>query len=251
MKNYITSDLHLCHSNIIKYAERVDYQPFTDESTERMNWDIVNAINKQVPDEKDVVLWNLGDLFYGKMFTAKTLAELKAYIDVMKGKNRTLNIVLGNHDRQFKQWADWKKLRPLTNKSSFTTIFQQLGFTNVYDRPVLFDDKIILSHEPVFLKKDSQFVNVHGHTHQKPLKDSDNFISKYFCYDLENYKMVQKAYKDSGRPVPELSLKKNWEDWLVDCKNYYNVCWDYTKGKVLCLQDIERDLINNNYRGQQ
>lgn len=215
-----------------------------------MNWDIVNAINKQVPDEKDVVLWNLGDLFYGKMFTAKTLDELKAYIDVMKGKNRTLNIVLGNHDRQFKQWADWKKLRPLTNKSSFTTIFQQLGFTNVYDHPVLFDDKIILSHEPVFLKKDSQFVNVHGHTHQKSLKDSDNFISKYFCYDLENYKMVQKAYKDSGRPVPELSLKKNWEDWLVDCKNYYNACWDYTKGKVLCLQDIEREL-NNNYRGQQ
>lgn len=227
MKNYITSDLHLCHSNIIKYAERVDYQPFTDESTERMNWDIVNAINKQVPDEKDVVLWNLGDLFYGKMFTAKTLDELKAYIDVMKGKNRTLNIVLGNHDRQFKQWADWKKLRPLTNKSSFTTIFQQLGFTNVYDRPVLFDDKIILSHEPVFLKKDSQFVNVHGHTHQASLiPEDEKGNTKYFCYTLENHKMVRKAYVDSGRDVPRLELKKDYQNWLTKANLYHNACWD-------------------------
>lgn len=236
MKNYITSDLHLCHSNIIKYAERVDYQPFTDESTERMNWDIVNAINKQVPDEKDVVLWNLGDLFYGKMFTAKTLDELKAYIDVMKGKNRTLNIVLGNHDRQFKQWADWKRLRPLTNKSSFTTIFQQLGFTNVYDHPVLFDDKIILSHEPVFLKKDSQFVNVHGHTHQIGIDES------YFTWDLENYKMVRKAYKDSGREPPPLQHKKDWENWIVDLKMYINICWDATDYKVKDLNEIAKNL---------
>lgn len=236
MREYITSDLHLCHSNIIKYAERTDYQPFTDESTERMNWDIVNAINEQLPDEKDVVLWNLGDLFYGKMFTAKTLDELKAYINVMKGKNRTLNIVLGNHDKQFKKWADWKKLYPLTEYSPFVTIFQYLGFTNVYDKPILYDTEtpVILSHEPVFLKKDSRFTNIHGHTHQIAIDDS------YFTWDLENYKMVRKAYKDSGREVPPLQHKKDWEKYIVDTNMYTNVCWDYAK-RVLSLNELLKE----------
>lgn len=219
-----------------------------------MSWDIVNSINEQIPDEKDVVLWNLGDLFYGKLFGSKTFSELQAFVSTMKGKNRQLNIVLGNHDRQFNQFRyskeDWAKVYPINKHSTLESIFQYLGFDKVYDRPVLYKDKFILSHEPVFIKPGSNIRNVHGHTHQKPLKDSDNFISKYFCYDLENYRMVQKAYKNSGRPVPELSLKKNWEAWLVDCKNYYNVCWDYTKGKVLCFQDIEKEL-NDSYRGQQ
>ena len=55
-----------------------------------MSWDIVNSINKQIPDEEGIVLWNLGDLFYGKLFGERTLDQLKAYIDVMKGKYRKL-----------------------------------------------------------------------------------------------------------------------------------------------------------------
>lgn len=225
---YIISDLHLCHTNIIKYAERTDYE-LTNKSTERMNWNIVNSINKQIPDEEGVVLWNLGDLFYGKLFSEKSLQQLKNYISVMKGKNRTLNIVLGNHDKQFKRFADWKNLTPLTKNSSFTEIFTELGFTNVYDKPIIWKENYILSHEPVFLKKNSQFINIHGHVHQMPVDES------YFTWDLENYKMVRKAYKDSGREVPPLQHKENWEQFVVDPKMYKNACWDFTKGKVLEL----------------
>ena len=248
-KNYITSDLHFYHNNIIKYAERKEYQPFSDEKTKRMNWDIVNSINTQVPDEKGIVLWNLGDVFYGRLFSQQPLENLKRLISVMKGKHRKLNLILGNHDFQFKKWANWQKLYPLNAQSSLQTIFQNCGFDVVYDIPILIENKYILSHEPVFLKPGSQFINIHGHTHQKILKDSDDFTSKFFCYDLENYKMVLKAYKDSGREIPPMSLKKDWENWLVNCKNYFNACWDYQNYKVRSFESIKKEL-ENNYKGQ-
>ena len=125
-RNFITSDLHLLHNNIIKYAERKDYLPFNDEKSRQMSWDIVNSINKQIPDEEGVVLWNLGDLFYGKLFGERTLDQLKAYIDVMKGKYRQLNIVFGNHDKQFnhfrKSKEDWDKIKPFDKNSSLEDI---------------------------------------------------------------------------------------------------------------------------------
>lgn len=204
----------------------------------QMSWDIVNSINDQIPDEEDVVLWNLGDLFYGKLFTNQTLAHLAMFIEKMKGKHRTLNIVLGNHDKQFKKFADWSNFAPLTKTSSFSHIFSMLGFTNVYNHPILWNDKIILSHEPFFLKRNSQFVNVHGHTHQM------NIDENYFTYDLENYKMVRKAYKDSGREVPPLTKKKDWQRWIVDPKKYRNICWDCpdARYRVLDLNKLTKEI---------
>lgn len=239
MKEYITSDNHLLHNNIIKYAERTKYFPENDQTSTQMSWDIVNSINEQIPDEKGVVLWNLGDLFYGKLFGSKTLSELQAFVSTMKGKNRQLNIVLGNHDRQFNQFRsskeDWTKVYPINKQSTLESIFQYLGFDRVYDRPVLYKDSYILSHEPVFLKKNSQFINVHGHTHQIPVDES------YFTWDLENYKMVRKAYKDSGREVPPLQHKRNWERFVVNPEMYKNVCWDCTNEKVLDLNELTKD----------
>lgn len=241
-RNFITSDLHLLHSNIIKYAERKDYLPFDDEKSRQMSWDIVNSINKQIPDEEGVVLWNLGDLFYGKLFGERTLDQLKAYIDVMKGKYRQLNIVFGNHDKQFnhfrKSKEDWDKIKPFDKNSSLEDIFKYLGFDKVYDRPVLFGDgriQFILSHEPVYIKSNySNFINVHGHTHQM-LVDKD-----YFTIDLENSKMVIKAYKDSNREPPTPKLKAGHRDWIVTPTDYINVCWDNPKNpyKVFDLDKL-------------
>lgn len=237
-RNFITSDLHCLHSNIIKYAERKDYLPFNDEKSIQMSWDIVNSINKQIPDEKGVILWNLGDLFYGKLFGERTLDQLKTFIDVMKGKHRKLNIVLGNHDRQFnhfrKSKEDWDKIEPFGKNSSLEVIFRYLGFDKVYDRPVIFNDNFILSHEPVFIKPNSNFINIHGHTHQI-LVDKD-----YFSIDLENSKMVIKAYKDSDREPPVPQKKKDWKKWIVDPKDYVNVCWDNPNSpyKVFDLDEL-------------
>ena len=235
-KNYVTSDCHFFHNNIIKYAERKDYQPFSDEKTEQMNWDIVNSINSQVPDKEGIVLWNLGDVFYGRLFSQQPLENLKSLIAVMKGKHRKLNLILGNHDFQFKKWANWSKLSPLNSQSSLQTIFQSCGFDAVYDHPILINDKYILSHEPVFLKPDSGFVNVHGHVHQNLVDEN------YFTIDIENSKMVIKAYKDSGRKPPEPVKKKDWEKWIVNPKDYKSVCWDNRQHqyKVWNFQDLTK-----------
>lgn len=223
----------------------------SNENCLQMNWDIVNSINKQIPDEKDVVLWNLGDVFYGKLFTERTLTELQSLIAPLKGKNRTLNLVIGNHDKQFKDWADWTKLAPLTAKSSLEEIFKMIGFDNVYTGKVFYNDKIILSHEPVFLPKDSKKVNLHGHTHQVPLsRETDKGETKYFCWTLENSKMVRKAYKDSGRKAPELEYAEDWKNQLTYSGLYYNCCWDYHNYQVKCIEDIEKEL-ENGYIGQE
>ena len=239
MKEFITSDLHCFHTNMIKYGERTKYFPENDTNALQMSWDIVNSINAQIPDEKGVVLWNLGDLFYGKLFGNKTLLELQTMINVMKGKYRQLNIVLGNHDKQFNQFRktkeDWDKIYPINKHSSLVSIFQTLGFDRVYVEPVILKEKYILSHEPVFLKKNSNLVNIHGHTHQIPVDET------YFTWDLENYRMVRKAYKDSGREVPPLQHKKNWEQFVVNPEMYKNVCWDYTNEKVLDLNELTKD----------
>lgn len=250
-KHYFTSDLHFFHKNICKYAERKDYLPLDNTRCLQMNWDIVNSINKQLPDEEGVILWNLGDVFYGELFTERTLAELQALIATMKGKHRKLYLVEGNHDRQFKDWADWEKLAPLTKEDSLETIFKTIGFDKYFDKPVEVNPKIILSHEPVFLPKNSEQINIHGHTHQIPVTaDTDKGETKYFCWTLENSEMVRKAYKDSDRKVPELVLKKNWKSQLTYSKFYYNCCWDYHDYQVVAFEDILQEL-ENDYTGQK
>lgn len=221
MRNYITSDWHLLHKNIIKYAERLNYKS-TNLDCEKMSQDIIESIDKQVPDEKDVVLWNLGDLFFGRMFSEKTFDQLYQMIKVLKGKNRKLNLVLGNHDRTFKKYADWSKLKPLKETDSLKQCFEALGFDNVYDRPVVFFDQndttfgkyVILSHEPLFIPKDEKIINIHGHVHQRNLK------SDFFTLDFET------VYNPDGSKSSIFRRKVDWEKFIVNPKNYYNICWD-------------------------
>lgn len=214
---YITSDLHLLHERIIKYADRTEYQPANHKKAIQMSWDIVNSINQQIPDSNDVALWNLGDLYFGKTLSTRTLSLLQDFVKVMKGKHRQLKLVLGNHDKPFIEYIKY------------------LGFDYIYDYPVVINEKYILSHEPFFLS-DPHFINIHGHTHQK-------FVgSDYFCWVLENREMVVKAYKDSRRKCPfNPDLKKeNWQQLIVNPEQYINVCWDANDYKVLKLEELKK-----------
>jgi len=235
MREYITSDLHLLHTNIIKYAERNNYKP-TDEDCMKMSWEIVSSIDNQIPDEPDVILWNLGDLFYGPLFSKASFDGLTVFVDVMKGKHRTLNLILGNHDKQFLEFSNVNEKFDNLNE-----VFTKLGFDNVYDKPYLYIDfdtkkKFIFSHEPFFDTFSNEIYNIHGHTHQMSV-DKD-----YFTIDIENYKMVKKAYDDSNRYLPEPVKLEHWEQKIVDPTKYINVCWDATDGNVIKLQDIIKEL---------
>lgn len=228
MKHYITSDLHLFHRRIIKYANRTAYK-MTNADTMRMTTDIVNYIDKNVPDERGVILWNLGDVFYGPLLNKQSRDDLKDLIAIMRGKHRRLELVMGNHDKQFKD-LDWKTVTGNTwvDNHSLEDIFRYFGFDDVYFFPVLVDC-FIFSHEPVSLSNDSKFYNVHGHTHQMFVDEN------YFTWKYENHDMVEKACKDFRKKLPDDFYEKpgNWQARIVNPGKYINACWDASLTHIL------------------
>lgn len=225
MRQYITSDLHFFHTRIIKYADRIGYNE-TDDDCLKMNQDIAKFIDDNIPDEKDVEIWNLGDVFYGPLLHKQNQDAFTEIMWKMRGKHRTLKLVLGNHDKQFRLYWWYIDPSPMT-PSCWTdeSLFRYLGFANVYEHPVILHNKFILSHEPVYLSKNSNLINIHGHTHQM-------FVSEdYFTWKYDNHEMIEKAYHDSDRDLPENFYDRieNYEGRFVNPCNYINACWDATK----------------------
>ena len=188
MNTYVTSDLHFWHSNIIKYCNRPYEQ--TPEGISQMNEDIMKEIDALPAGS---LLINNGDLFMGKV----GLSQVKELVQHMKQNNKKLWLIMGNHDRQFKRYLKCKDY-----ETSYD-ICVGLGFDFVSPCPIVINDKLIFSHEP--LKVYGDFINVHGHTHdQGP--------------DWEN---------------PDLKdAPKN---------KYINVCWDNLH-KIITLKDIYKML---------
>lgn len=202
-QTFITSDTHFGHSNIIKYCKRPykveggNRNPANIPEVQRMNEDILQLFDK-LPADCDV--WLLGDIFFyqGKPKDAP-IEEYRRIVARMKGvaKERRLFLIKGNHDEL-----------P-------TGVYRALDFKEVYDTPVIVEDKWILSHEPVWIEPGSHFVNLYGHTHDLVIPDD------YFCYDQVNY-----AKDVCSGIVPELK----WPERKIDLKNYNNMCLDHWHG---------------------
>lgn len=226
---YITSDIHAFHNNIAKYCGR----PYNYESNEeilQMNEDILAKFAK-LPDTEDTVIWNLGDLAYGKLITKSEdpFSNLKNFISIMKGNNRTLVLVIGNHDKDL-----YKMFRKKTKHESIIAFFEDLGFDAVYNRPILFKDNIIMSHEPVYLKPGSGFKNIHGHIH------NSSMTVDYFEVKIENYDMKRIAAKCDGmKDIPDRILVN---DKKIDVNDYINVCWDNSNFEILNFKNILKGL---------
>jgi calcineurin-like phosphoesterase family protein len=64
------------------------------------------------------------------------------------------------------------------------------GFDRVYDRPIIIDTNLILSHEPILFVSNSPFINVYGHVHTcENFKTIDqNLIC--VCVERWNYKPI-------------------------------------------------------------
>jgi calcineurin-like phosphoesterase family protein len=84
MQRFLTSDLHLSHQNIIRFADR-PYQNVSD-----MNLDLVERWNSVVGRDDEVTI--VGDLAMGK------LDESLPYVKRLNGHKF---LVPGNHDRMF------------------------------------------------------------------------------------------------------------------------------------------------------
>lgn len=131
MKTWFISDLHLNHTNIIKYCNR----PF--ETVEEMNEWIIKQWNKKI--KKDDIVWLLGDV---------SLGNKEKSLHLLQQLNGKIHMIYGNHDHL-----------P-------TSFYYQAGFKFVSKYPVILKNKFILSHAPMVLDPNSQFINIHGHVHK-------------------------------------------------------------------------------------
>lgn len=121
-KEYITSDHHFFHSNIIKYCDR----PF--DSINDMNFKMIKKWNSMV-DEEDTV-FHLGDLTFKGKKVANTLD------DVLNG-----NIIMtrGNHDSY--STADF------TIMENFSIKRKGIGFKCTHWPETDFEEWLIHGHE--------------------------------------------------------------------------------------------------------
>jgi calcineurin-like phosphoesterase family protein len=175
---FFCSDLHFNHANIIKYCGRpwnsgrgpggeVVVSP---EDVERMNEDLVRNFNETVPEGSTV--WFLGDFCMGPD-QRRTIPE---FVSRLHGK---INIVLGNHDRHSVKF------------------YYDAGFHRVYDRPVVVNGFVVLSHAPLEFVK-APFFNVYGHVHDCASYKTWSADSCCVCVERHGY-----------RPVPlEAIMKK-------------------------------------------
>jgi len=188
---FILSDLHLFHINVIKYVERPF--EFSALGCKKMNEYLLAQFEK-LPE--NCLIWNLGDVLLNRHISE---GEIMSTIWRTK-KNRKLNLILGNHDFQCEKG----------DHDTFIDYFTSLGFDEVYTRPIIFETKYILSHEPIFIPEDRDFINLHGHTHNR-LVNEDFFLSEY---------------------------NKSFPKKKVNPKSYINVCVDANDLKIHCLRDL-------------
>lgn len=134
MKTFLISDSHFNHSNIIKYCDR----PFKD--VEEMNKGMIEKWNSVV--SKDDIVYHLGDFAFGK----------RSFIEsIVQQLNGRIYLVLGNHD------------------SHSIKGYMECGFEKVYDKPIIYNDYFILSHQPIeWLDQNGVFANIYGHIHNDP-----------------------------------------------------------------------------------
>ena len=193
-KIYLTSDLHLFHINIIKYCNR----PFeySAEGCTKMNEFILKKFDA-LPE--DCLIWNFGDVFLNLRLGNDRIMQ-----DIMRmKKNRKLSLILGNHDFRTRK-------KPFPN---YIEYFKYLGFDAIYKEPLQYGN-YVFSHEPVFLEKDSDPVNFHGHTHEKMVSE-DYFLNEY-NKSFPHKKINPKQYKNICMDANDFQILK-WEDIIKAC----------------------------------
>ena len=157
---WLTADTHFGDADIIRYCGR----PY--RSAEDMDRDLVARWNARVG--KNDVVWHLGDFGSGgKEDIAKVFRQL----------NGDKRIVLGNHD------AEGVKF------------YYEIGFSKVYDMPVLFEGFFVLSHAPVgWVSSGLPFANVFGHVHNSELYRT--FTARSACVCVERWGYGPAAWDD-------------------------------------------------------
>lgn len=150
-KVFFTSDHHFGHKNIIDFESR----PFVD--VEEMNRIMIENWNSVVGIQDTV--FHLGDFSFLNQEKTK---------DIVSRLNGYKHLIMGNHDRgRTRSW------------------WLNVGFDEVSEYPILYNDFFFLSHEPMYMNKHMPYVNVHGHIHGQKYEGKNHFN---ICVEHWNYK---------------------------------------------------------------
>lgn len=173
MKTYVTSDLHLGHSGIIKYCNR----PFNN--VQEMDDFIVSEWNSIV-DKNDKV-YILGDVTFYKDEKATNLVS---------SLNGNKSLVTGNHDK--------RNLKYKPFKSCFEQVHNYYEF--YYNNNV-----ICMFHFPILEWHGAHkgYVHLHGHMHGK-----STGLEKFKIKDV-GYDATKKVVLNIDDILEELKTKEN------------------------------------------
>ncbi len=141
---WLTSDLHLFHSNIIKYCNRPYPNCFS------MNKDIIDTINKNI--HQDDLLINLGDIGFN---------SVKYITDELSKINCDQIFVSGNHDRK-------SLINALIEKY---IVFEKQTILDVYFNDIHY--RVHLAHNPddIQYNNEENSIFLYGHLHDKEVKN--------------------------------------------------------------------------------
>lgn len=128
---FVISDNHFYHTNILKYQNR------HFESVLEMNEYMIDKWNSVVKKRDKV--FHLGDFVLGNKDMIK---------EIVNRLNGAIYLIKGNHDKHPDE------------------LFYSAGIKKVYDMPIIYKQKVILSHMPVKCLT-GDLINIHGHTHNK------------------------------------------------------------------------------------
>lgn len=141
---FLISDLHIGHRNILKYCQR----PFS--SVEEMNNALINNWNSIITNNDRVFM--LGDF---------CLTGKDKIIEVGRALNGRKTLIMGNHE------------------SGSKNTYYQAGFEYISKYPILYNNQILFSHEPI---PNTKYFNIHGHIHNKDITEIDYITGNYHLY---------------------------------------------------------------------
>ena len=180
---WFISDTHFGHANIIRYCNRPwnhgkdqnNEIIVTDDDVLAMDNEIIKRWNSVVG--KNDIVWHLGDFALG----GKEVAER-----IFPQLNGKINLVMGNHDH-------WK-----------IKYYYDLGFHRVYDRKVIINDFVVLTHAPLqFLNNNCPFYQIFGHIHNSSVYQTWTKNSCCVCVERHDY------YPVSWKTIKEQFDKMN------------------------------------------
>ena len=158
---WLTSDLHLCHANIISYCDR----PHFDVGS--MNESLLQLLGKVGPDDLLVIV---GDVAFGPP---------EAALEWVRRISGRKILIVGNHDLS----RDGRCHKHLRERGLFEAIIPFLFWTGSQGRDV------IACHYPATLpasyKSPYRLLNYHGHLHEKTLASTDKVKFMNVGWDVD------------------------------------------------------------------